>query len=48
MKKIIVVVGFIILGVFIYGLLIGDNDGTVKTESKKVMEKQIQGYKIVP
>lgn len=48
MKKIIVIAGCIILGVYIYNLVLGDDENTLKTQSKKVMQRQIQEYKIEP
>lgn len=49
MKKLILMFGGIILGVFIWGLLTDDNNpNSLKNTSKVVWQQQIEQQKIIP
>lgn len=48
MKKIIIIVGEIILGVFIFMLILGNDTTTLKGSTKQLMENQILNYKTNP
>ena len=42
MKDFIVVIAFLILGAFIFGLILSDDSGSLKTATKGLMEAQVQ------
>lgn len=42
MKDFIVVVALVMLGIFVAGLIISDDAGSLKTASKGLMEAQVQ------
>jgi hypothetical protein len=48
MKNIIIVLFSIILGIYLYGQVLGDDEGTLKNASQGVMEQQIEDYKNIP
>ena len=48
MKQIIILFAMISLGIFIYGLLMGDGDNTVLHSVKNVWQQQIQQQKMFP
>jgi len=48
MKKLILILGGILLGIFIYNLILGNDPSSIKSSSKGVMERQIQVMKITP
>ncbi len=47
MKKLILILGGILLGCFIFGLLLND-DSSIKSSVKKVMQYEIDQYKQIP
>lgn len=48
MKNIIIIAGTIILGIYIHGLIIGNDPNSIRNQSKIIMEQQIEQYKITP
>ena len=42
MKEFIVVMALVVLGVFIFYLILGDDSGSLKSASKGLMEAQVQ------
>lgn len=44
MKNLMIIVGTIILGCLIFNLIVGDNEGSLKNESKRVMLDCIEEY----
>lgn len=48
MKKVILVVGGILLGIALASMLIGNNETSIKKASEDVMKKQIETYKNIP
>ena len=47
MKNIIIILGCIILGCYIFNLLLND-EGSIKQTQGKLMERQVEGYIVVP
>lgn len=47
MKKLILILGGIMLGCFIFGLLLND-DSSIKSSVEKVMQYEIDQYQQVP
>jgi len=47
MKKLILILGGILLGCFIFGLLLND-DSSIKSSAKKVMQYEIDQYQQIP
>lgn len=47
MKKLILILGGILLGCFIFGLILND-DASIKSSVKKVMQYEIDQYQQVP
>lgn len=45
MKKIIIILGCIILGCYIFNMLISDDSDSLKTLQKNVMQTQIDNYR---
>lgn len=48
MKQFIVMFAMILLGIFIYGLLMGEDEGSVKSSVKQVWRDQIEQQKLYP
>lgn len=48
MKKLIIIFFSIVLGVYLFGQILGDETGTVKNASKAVMQQQIETLKNIP
>lgn len=48
MDKIIIIALSIVLGIYIYNLVVGDDEGSIKNTSKGVMEYQIESFKNTP
>ncbi|MBK5253204.1 MAG: hypothetical protein JJE03_01830 [Peptostreptococcaceae bacterium] len=44
MKNLVIIVGTIVLGCLIFDLIVGDNEGSLKNESKEVMINCIEDY----
>lgn len=47
MKQLIIIFASVILGIYIYGMILGDED-TVKSAAGSLMEQQIEMQKRVP
>ena len=48
MKQIIILFAMIIVGIYTYGLLMGEDEGSVLSNVKKVWEKQIEQQRMYP
>lgn len=48
MKSLIILLCTIVLGVFIYNGIMSDDEDSIKSSTKKVMESQINNLKNVP
>ena len=48
MKKMIIILGCILLGCYIFTLLLGDQSTSLRNMQRKVMEKEIQSYHSSP
>ena len=44
MKKMIIILGCILLGCYIFTLLLGDQSTSLRNMQRHVMEKEIQNY----
>lgn len=44
MKELIVTVGLTILGVFIFTMIMGPSENSIRESSKSVMEKSVEAY----
>lgn len=48
MKKMIIILGCILLGCYIFNLLVGSDPSSFKNLQKQVMEQEIQSYSTAP
>jgi len=48
MKNIILILFSVVLGIYLYGQILGDEEGTVKDATRTIMEQQIEEYKTIP
>ena len=48
MKQFIILFAMILLGIFIYGLLMGDDEDSVKSSVTQVWRQQIEQQKLYP
>lgn len=48
MKKLIIIAGSIILGAYLYSMILGNDPNTMKSSTEGVMQKQITIYKTTP
>ena len=48
MKKIIIILGCILLGCYIFTLILGDNATSIKGLQRQVMQTQIESYANLP
>lgn len=48
MKKMIIILGCILLGCYIFTLILGDNSSSFKNMQKKVMEYELESYSQIP
>lgn len=44
MKNLIIIIGTIILGVYIFNMMVGDGEDSLKSVSKDIMMKTIESY----
>lgn len=44
MKNLIIIIGTIMLGVFIFNMMVGDQEGSLKSVSRTVMLQTVQYY----
>ena len=44
MKNLIIIIGTIMLGVFVFNMMVGDDEGSLKNISKKTMEHTLYVY----
>lgn len=44
MKNLIIIIGTIMLGVFIFNMMVGEDDSSLKSISKKAMEHTLEIY----
>lgn len=44
MKNLIIIIGTIVLGVYIFNMMVGDEEGSMKNVSQKAMYKTIEIY----
>lgn len=48
MKQLIIIFMSIMLGIYIYGLILGDGDDTIQSAARQLMVQQIENQKMVP
>lgn len=48
MKQLIIILMSVMLGIYIYNMLIGDGEGTVKAATQELMMQNIQMQKTTP
>ncbi len=48
MKKMIIILGCVLLGCFIFTLILGDDASSVKNMQKEVMEYELDSYSQIP
>ncbi len=48
MKKMIIILGCVLLGCFIFTLILGDDTSSIKNVQKKVMEYELESYSQIP
>jgi len=48
MKKLIIILGCILLGSYIFNLLVGDSKTSFKSLEYKLMQEQVDGFNPVP
>lgn len=44
MKNLIIIIGTVILGAYIFNMMVGDGDNTLKSSTEAVMRKTIELY----
>ncbi|MCI7147778.1 MAG: hypothetical protein ACI4LY_01505 [Candidatus Fimisoma sp.] len=45
MKNLIIIMGTIVLGVFIFNMMVGDGENSLKNISRDVMMKTVENYR---
>jgi len=44
MKNLVIIIGTIMLGVYVFNMMVGDDESSMKQVSKRAMEKTIEIY----
>ena len=44
MKNLVIIIGTIMLGIYVFNAMIGDDDTSLKSVSEKVMRKTVEIY----
>lgn len=48
MKKLIIILFCTLLGLYIFNLILSDDEDSIKSQGRNIMQNQIDSYKIIP